>query len=109
MNTMPQPAPSRFYTLIGLTMAAIVLIGFSRTYYLRAWFHLPPLSWRLHLHGAALTLWVVLFVVQTRLIAAGRRRLHMTLGIAGLALAAVAIATTCAAAIEAVQLGPFSL
>jgi hypothetical protein len=95
----------RFYTLIGLAMAAIVIVGFSRTFYLRAWFDVAPLTLRLHLHGIALTLWVGLFVVQTRLIAVGRRRLHMSLGIAGVALAAIAIRTTYAAGIEAARLG----
>ena len=106
MNTTLQAGGSRrFYTLIGIAMAAIVLLGFSRTFYLRAWFDLAPLTLRLQVHGVALTLWVVLFVVQTRLIAVGRRRLHMSLGIGGVTLAAVVIATTYAAAIEAVRLG----
>lgn len=103
--TMQPGGIRRFYTFIGLAMAAIVIVGFSRTFYLRAWFDVAPLTLRLHLHGIALTLWVVLFVVQTRLIAVGRRRLHMSLGIAGVALAAIAVATTYAAAIEAVRLG----
>jgi hypothetical protein len=103
--TMQPGGTRRFYTFIGLAMAAIVIVGFSRTFYLRGWFDVAPLTPRLHLHGVALTLWVVLFVVQTRLIAVGQRRLHMSLGVAGVALAAIACATTYAAAIEAVQLG----
>lgn len=94
----------RFYPLMGLAMAAIVLVGFSRTYYLKACFDTPPLTLRLHLHGFVLTLWVVLFIVQANLIAAGRRSLHKSLGIAGVALAALAVATTWAAAIEAARL-----
>jgi hypothetical protein len=106
MKMTLQPAGTRrFYTFIGLAMAAIVIVGFARTFYLRAWFDVAPLTLRLHLHGMALTLWVVLFVVQTRVIAVGRRRLHMRLGTAGVALAAFAIATTYAAGIEAVRLG----
>lgn len=31
-----------FYTLLGLAMAATILLGFSRTYYLKAWFDTPP-------------------------------------------------------------------
>ena len=104
-TTMQRGGRRRFYTLIALTMAVIVVIGFARTFYLRAWFDVAPLTLRLHLHGVALTLWVVLFVAQARLIEVGRRRLHMSLGIAGVALVAVAIATTYAAAIEAVRLG----
>jgi len=94
-----------FYMLLGLAMAATILVGFSRTYYLKAWFDTPPLTLRLHLHGFVLTLWLVLFVVQASLIAAGRRGLHKRLGIAGLVLAALVIATSCAAAIEAARLG----
>ena len=106
MNISMQPAASRrFHTLMALVMAAIVVVGFSRSFYLRAWFDVAPLTLRLHLHAAVLTLWVVLFFVQARLIAVGRRRLHRSLGIAGVALAALAIATTCAAAIESVRLG----
>ncbi len=45
---------------------------------LRPWFDVAPLTLSLHLHGIVLTLWVVLFVVQVRLIAVGRRRLHMS-------------------------------
>lgn len=106
MNTTMQPGGRRrFYTLMALAMAAIVVIGFSRSFYLRAWFEVAPLTLHLHLHGVTLTLWVVLFVVQARLIAAGRRRLHRGLGIGGIALASIAIATTYAAAVESVRLG----
>lgn len=94
-----------FYTLLGLAMAATILLGFSRTYYLKAWFDTPPLTLRLHLHGLVLTLWLVLFVVQASLVAAGRRSLHMSLGIAGVVLGALVVATSYAAAIEAAQLG----
>jgi hypothetical protein len=95
---------ARFNALMGMAMAAIVVLGFSRTYYLKAWFETPPLTLRLHLHGLALTLWLVLFVVQASLVAAGRRSLHKTLGIVGAVLAAFIVAITFAAAIEAARL-----
>ena len=47
-----------------------------------------------------LSAWLVLFLVQARLIAAHRRTLHMRLGIAGAVLAALAVTTTYAAAFE---------
>jgi hypothetical protein len=103
--TVSRDRSRRFYTLMGFAVAAVVLFGFSRTYYLKAWFDTPPLGLRLHLHGFFLTLWLVLFVVQTKLIAVGRRDLHKWLGVAGVVLAAVAIATTYAAAVESVRLG----
>lgn len=95
---------SRFYLAMGLAMAALVVLGFARTYYLAPWFEGPALTSRLHLHGAAFTAWLILFVVQTLLIGAGRRRLHMALGFVGAALAAVAIASAYAAALETIAM-----
>jgi hypothetical protein len=104
MNAASSPGRNgRFYFLMGLAMAALVLLGFARSYYLAPWFEGPPLTWKLHLHGAAMTLWLLLFLAQAKLIAAGRRRLHMNLGYAGLALAAVAIASAYAAALETID------
>jgi hypothetical protein len=103
--TVSRDRNRRFYTLLGFAVAAIVLFGFSRTYYLKIGFDTPPLTLRLHLHGFFLTLWLMLFVIQTKLIAAGRRDLHKWLGVAGVVLAVVALATTYAAAVESVRLG----
>jgi hypothetical protein len=102
--TLPRSRPW-FYTAIGLVVTAIVFIGFARTYYLKAWFDTIPLTVRLQLHGFALSAWLVLFFVQARLMAAHRRTLHMRLGIAGGILAALAVATTYAAGLEAATLG----
>ncbi len=59
---------------------------------------------RLQLHGFALSAWLVLFIVQARLIAAHRRTLHKRLGIAGAMLAGLAVVTTYAAVFEAAAL-----
>ena len=67
--------------------------------------HESALTVRLHLHGFALSAWLVLFLVQAGLIAAHRRTLHMRLGIAGAILAALAVATTYAAGFEAAAHG----
>ena len=79
---------SRFYPQLALVLALLVFIGFSRTYYLRFLADLPPLVTLVHLHGLVFTGWMLLFVAQTRLIAADRVDLHMKLGIAGVLLAA---------------------
>jgi hypothetical protein len=104
MNVSVSRDRSRLYGLTGLTVFVIALIGFSRTYYLRAWFDVPPLTMRLHLHGLVLTLWLVLFLVQSMLISVGRSSLHRRLGFAGVGLAAAVIVTTYLTAIEAAQL-----
>ena len=79
---------TRFYPNIALVLALIVIAGFARTFYLRAWFDVPPLTLLVHLHGLVFTAWLALFVAQTRLIARNNYRLHQKLGIAGVALAA---------------------
>lgn len=80
-------ARSRFYPQIALVLALFVFIGFSRSYYFRFLTDLPPMVTLVHLHGIVFTGWLVLFTVQTRLIAAHRVDLHMKLGLAGVVLA----------------------
>src|SRR5690606_6343866 len=61
-----------FSSMAGL-MALIAFAGFAPSYYLKAHFGAPPaLTPLLHWHGAAFTLWMVLLITQTSLIASGR-------------------------------------
>jgi len=82
----------RFYGLVAIVLAALVLAGFARTFYFRAWFDAPPITLLLHLHGLLFSAWFALYVVQTRLIAANHVRAHMKLGIAGVVLAGLVVA-----------------
>lgn len=91
---------SRFYTLMGVSISAVVLVGFSRSYFLKLLFTTAPLTPTLHVHGFVLALWLVLFIVQARLIASGRWHVHRALGVAGIVLGTVAVLTTYAAAFE---------
>lgn len=104
MNLALPRGRQSFYTTFGLVVIAIVVIGFSRTYYLKAWFNATPLTVRLQLHGFALSAWLVFFIVQARLVAAHRLTLHKRLGIVGAALAGLAVATTYATVFEAATL-----
>jgi hypothetical protein len=79
---------NRFYPQIALVLALFVIVGFSQSYYFRFLTGQPPMVTLVHLHAIAFTGWLVLFVLQTRFIAAHRVALHMRLGIAGLVLAA---------------------
>jgi hypothetical protein len=80
-----------FYTGMAAAILLTVFAGFSRTYYLRPVFQTQPLIPLLHVHGLIFTSWVVLFLIQTTLVAAKRTRTHMSLGIAGGVLAALMI------------------
>jgi hypothetical protein len=87
-----------FYTGMAMAAAAAVFLGFAPTYYLRARFQSMPLPFYLELHGLVFSAWILLFVVQTSLVAARRTPLHRRLGWvgAGLAVSMVGVAWTAA-------------
>src|SRR5687767_5107095 len=79
-----------FFGGMGVLLAAIAVAGFAPTFYLRSWFGAPPtvggsteLTPLAQIHGAVFTAWMVLFIVQTSLIASRRVKVHRRLGIAG--------------------------
>jgi hypothetical protein len=77
----------RFFVGMALAIALTVFAGFSRSYFLKAHFGTPELSLLLHVHGLVFTSWVLLFLAQTSLVAAGRTDLHRRLGVLGAVLA----------------------
>lgn len=78
----------RFFGGMALALTITVFVGFAPSYYLKAHFGAPPeLNGLLHAHGLAFSLWMVVLVAQTSLVAAGRTDLHRRLGVAGVALA----------------------
>src|SRR4029077_18878368 len=76
---------------MAIALSLFVIIGFSQTYYLRFLTDLPPLDTLVHWHSIVFSAWLVVFIVQTRLVAAHRVDLHMKLGIAALALALLVV------------------
>ena len=68
-----------------------VLVGFAHSYFLAGMFWAPLRNPLLHIHGALYTLWILLFITQTSLVAAGRVDLHRRLGIAGFVLACLVV------------------
>lgn len=74
---------------MAVVIAVLVLAGFTPSFYARDWSsEALPLAMPVVLHGVAGTLFVVVFAVQSCLIAAGREGLHRRLGAVG-AVAAV--------------------
>ncbi|HKR37974.1 MAG TPA: hypothetical protein VJT10_24250 [Steroidobacteraceae bacterium] len=76
-------------------MAAVAFAGFARTYYLAGFNDgpRPVLTPVVHLHGALSTAWILLLILQTRLIANGRRDIHRLTGMAGTGIGAAILAT----------------
>jgi hypothetical protein len=74
-----------FFTTMAIVMTLGVFTGFAKTYSHRiAAGTATPL---IHIHGAVFAAWMLFFVVQAALVAAGRTRLHRQLGVAGAFLA----------------------
>lgn len=102
MNALRLPLPNRndrlFFGGMGLAMILTVFVGFAPTFYL-----LPgdarPLTPLLHVHGLIASAWMLLFIVQTGLIAAHRADIHRRLGPVGAAIALALVVVTMMASI----------
>lgn len=80
----------RFFLVSAVLMLLVVFLGFAPTFYLRG--AIPeraagPLPGYLHIHGAVMTAWYLLFLVQTMLVVSKRTSVHRRLGIIGAVLA----------------------
>ena len=103
MNT-PTLRP-HFHVLIAATLSAAIILGFARTFYLRPWFDLPPLTRAAIVHGVLSTLWILLHVTQARLIATHRVDWHRTLGVITAIVGAITFLQAGDFAISAIEAG----
>ena len=100
-----------FYSSLAVLMALTVLVGFGGTYYFRLLSGTPTtvsggsITPTLHLHGVAFSAWVLLFLVQTMLVASRRVQVHRRLGYASIALAVTMGVVGLRTAIEAGRRG----
>ena len=67
---------------MALAILATVIVGFSRSFYLRPLFPdwPSPSEPIFYVHGAVFTAWIVLMVAQASLVAGGRTELHRKIG-----------------------------
>jgi hypothetical protein len=70
----------RFFLGMAVAMVALTFVGFAPSYYLSGVFGGPRLSLLVHVHGVVFTLWMLLYLVQTGLISAGRADVHRIVG-----------------------------
>lgn len=80
----------RFFLGMALALLAAVLLGFSRSFFLRPLFPKWPSPHEniFYFHGALFTAWILLLVLQASLVTAGRSDLHRRIGPFGGLLAA---------------------
>lgn len=90
---------SKFFLCLSYVMLAIVLIGFSPTFYLRAIFDVPAIPLYVYVHGAAMTSWYIWFCVQTTAVNSSRVALHRRLGVIGITIAVLVLISGVAVAL----------
>ena len=86
-----------FFLALAIALAAGVIIGFARTFYLKPLFPeaqvwAPPEPF-FYLHGAVFSLWILLLVAQVGLVSAGHTATHQKLGKIGVVVAAAVVIT----------------
>jgi hypothetical protein len=102
-------ADRRFYFFLTSLIAVIAIVGFapSSAGIVSGTIPSPPLI--VHVHAAAMVAWLLLLVAQAGLVTAGRRDLHMRLGLLSLvlvpAILVLATATTIVRYYDAVEAG----
>jgi hypothetical protein len=94
-----------FYSGMAVLLCVCVYIGFAPTYFQAGMMRAPLPSPILHLHGAAFTLWMLLFVVQAALISARRVHWHRSLGAVAFCLPPIMIVLGVIAAVDALHRG----
>ncbi|PZR32109.1 hypothetical protein [Caulobacter segnis] len=92
-----------FFIVMAVVVALVVAAGFGPSY--AASLPPPGLPFWVHLHGAAMTAWIILFGVQAWLIGQRNLRLHKTLGWLSISLVLAIIPLGFATNLLAIQRG----
>jgi hypothetical protein len=80
-----------FFSGAAVAILVTVFLGFARTYYLAGVFRAPLPNLLVHIHGAVFSLWILLLITQTSLIASDRVDIHRRVGLFGFGLACLMV------------------
>jgi hypothetical protein len=99
-----------FYSAAAVVFLLVMLLGFHPFYRQGTHFDGSPINRGIFLlvlvHGLSIAAWFVLFLAQSLLIAVRKRKLHMMLGWAAIAIGVAIVSTGTMVAIRSVQLTP---
>ena len=92
-SVLKRPSDRDLFLTAAIVFPLLVLIGYFKSYYFSAFFaDVQPIANALvHAHGLVMSAWVVYFIVQFALVRTKNIKLHMTMGMAGIALAALVV------------------
>lgn len=90
------------FILAAAAFPLLILAAYFKSYYFNSFFADVPRVPNLivHIHGMVMTLWVAYFTTQIVLIRTKNVKLHMTMGMAGIALAILVVVTGMTAAVD---------
>ncbi len=100
-----RPSERIFFGGMAVLLCAVVIIGFSPTYYRAGFVSAPLPSPILHIHGAVFTLWMLLYLVQSALISAKRIAWHRSLGTVAFCIPPIMVVLGVIAALDALKRG----
>ena len=104
-NVLRRPSDRNLFLWTAVLFPLFVLFGYFKSYYFSVFFDVKAVANALvHAHGIIMTLWVVYFVAQVALIRSKNIKLHMTMGMVGIALAAIVVIVGMATAYDAMLL-----
>lgn len=94
-NILPRRRPSdrNLFLAAAIAFPLIVLTGYFKSYYFTAFFPdaRPIANALVHAHAVVMSIWVLYFVAQVALVRTKNIKLHITMGFAGIALAAIVV------------------
>ncbi len=83
---------SKLFWATAFLFPVFIFIGFAKSYYLGYFFDAPAFAnWIVHSHGIIMSAWVLFFALQIVLIRTKNVKIHMTLGMFGIGLAALVV------------------
>ena len=94
-----------FFAGMAILLCAVVIIGFTPTYFGAGILRAPLPSPILHVHGAVFSFWMILYLIQSALISARRVAWHRSLGTIAFCLPPIMIVLGLIAAIDALHRG----
>ena len=100
-NVLGRFSDRKMFLWAAIGFPLLVLAGYFKTYYFSAFFDVKAVpNMLVHAHAVVMTLWVAYFVAQVFLVRSKNIKLHMTLGMAGIILAALVVVVGMATAYD---------
>lgn len=93
-NLLRRPTDRNLFLAAAILFPLLVLTGYFKSYYFSAFFPdaQPIVNAIVHTHGLVMSAWVLYFTMQIVLVRTKNVKLHMTLGMVGIGLAALVVA-----------------